>query len=87
MLGRTDFSSEAEYYRHHNKVMKLAIERGCTPREAEQWMRECERREEHRARCKRRGFESKLPPMPKAPKTETANNPIKDWATPHMMRD
>lgn len=57
------FASKAEYFRHHRKVMKLALELGVTPIEAEARMKAVEERERHRARMARRGLQSALPPL------------------------
>lgn len=57
------FASKAEYYRHHRKVMELALELGVTPIEAEARMKAVEAREAHRAKMARRGLKSDLPPL------------------------
>lgn len=57
------FASKAEYYRHHRKVMELALELGVTPIEAEARMKAVEVRERHRAKMARRGLRSDLPPL------------------------
>jgi hypothetical protein len=57
------FASKAEYYRHHRKVMELALELGVTPIEAEARMKVVQVREEHRAKMARRGLRSALPPL------------------------
>lgn len=57
------FASKAEYYRHHRKVMLLAMELGVTPIEAEARMKAVEARERHRAKMARRGLQSDLPPL------------------------
>lgn len=43
-MRRSDFNSDAEYYRAHRKVFLLAQELGCTPVEAEAEMK---RQESH----------------------------------------
>lgn len=57
------FASKAEYYRHHRKVMELAMELGVTPIEAEARMKAVQVREEHRAKMARAGLRSALPPL------------------------
>lgn len=57
------FASKAEYYRHHRKVMELALELGVTPIEAEARMKAVEAREKHRAKMARAGLRSALPPL------------------------
>ena len=57
------FASKAEYYRHHRKVMELALELGVTPIEAEARMKAVEAREQHRAKMARKGLRSALPPL------------------------
>jgi hypothetical protein len=71
------FASKAEYYRHHRKVMLLAMELGVTPIEAEARMKAVQVREEHRAKMARgRLRRSALPPLsltdeqPRAPQFE-----------------
>lgn len=80
------FASKAEYYRHHRKVMELALELGVTPIEAEARMKAVEAREKHRAKMARRGIRSPLPPLkltpdqPKAPRFD-------DFDARWMMRN
>ena len=57
------FASKAEYYRHHRKVMEVAMELGVTPIEAEARIKVVQAREEHRAKMARRGLRSALPPL------------------------
>lgn len=76
------FASLAERYRHNRKCFELGLEMGCTPKEAEQWLNETERREKHRARMAARGITSKLPPVPKPKRRD-----FERWDTQHMMRD
>lgn len=57
------FASKAEYYRHHRKMMELALELGVTPIEAEARMKAVEAREAHRAKMARAGLRSALPPL------------------------
>ncbi|MFA6219623.1 MAG: hypothetical protein WC692_07560 [Erythrobacter sp.] len=57
------FASKAEYYRHHRKVIELALALGVTPIEAEARMKAVEARERHRAKMARRGLRSELPPL------------------------
>lgn len=76
--------SKAGYYRHHRKCMELAQEMGCTPADAELWLKQTEERERHRARCAAKGFRSQLPPIPK-PSAEGRS--FERWDAPHMMRN
>jgi hypothetical protein len=79
-------ASKAEYYRHHRKVMELAMELGVTPIEAEARMKAVEVRERHRAKMARRGLRSALPPLslrPEAPQPVTFDQFDARW----MMRD
>lgn len=57
------FASKAEYFRHHRKVMELALELGVTPIEAEARMKAVQVREQHRAKMARAGLRSALPPL------------------------
>jgi hypothetical protein len=80
------FASKAEYYRHHRKVMELALELGVTPIEAEAKMKVVEAREKHRAKMARRGLRSALPPLslvPEQPQPVTFDQFDAHW----MMRD
>jgi hypothetical protein len=79
------FASHAEYCRHHRKVMELALELGCTPKDAERRMKEVEERERHRARMARRGLESALPPLSLKPEEQPAR--FDEFGAPWMMRD
>ena len=81
-MAKRKFNSEAEYYRHHRMCFELSLELGCTPREADNWLKETERRERHRARMEKRGITSKLPPVPKPSRRK-----FERWEAPHMMRD
>ncbi len=47
------YASEAERLRAHRRAFELALELGCTPREAEQEIARIEARERHRARADR----------------------------------
>jgi hypothetical protein len=80
------FASKADYYRHHRKVMELAMELRVTPIEAEARMKAVEAREAHRAKMARRGLRSALPPLsltgdqPRSPR-------FADFEARWMMRD
>lgn len=67
----------AEYYRHHKRCLDLAIELGCTPREAE-----CEIR---RAEAKARWATTEADLRTKARIAEADQQPVNDerW----MMRN
>jgi hypothetical protein len=79
------FASKAEYYRHHRKVMELAIELGVTPIEAEARMKAVAAREEHRAKMARRGRESALPPL--SLRGEGQQSGFEQFDARWMMRD
>jgi hypothetical protein len=80
------FASKAEYYRHHRKVMELALELGVTPIEAEARMTAVEARERHRAKITRRGrMQSALPPL--SLRSDDQQNDFRRWDAPHMLRD
>lgn len=62
------FASQAEYYRHHGRCMKLAIERGCTPKEVECEIERQEARErwavtEQKLRAKQAICETRAPDL------------------------
>lgn len=78
------FASKAEYYRHHRKVMELALEMGVTPIEAEARMKAVEARERHRAKMARRGLRSELPPLSFVPEQP---NDFRRWDASWMARD
>lgn len=78
------FASKAEYYRHHRKVMELALEMGVTPIEAEARMKAVEAREKHRAKMARRGLRSELPPLSLVPEQP---NDFRRWDASWMARD
>lgn len=80
------FASKAEYYRHHRKVMELALELGVTPIEAEARMKAVEERERHRARMARRGLRSALPPLSLRPEEQPAPT-FDDFDARWMMRN
>jgi len=80
------FASRAEYFRHHRKVMELALELGVTPIEAEARMKAVEAREKHRARMARRGLQSALPPLSLRPETSPAPT-FDDFDARWMMRN
>lgn len=80
------FSSKAEYFRHHRKVMELALELGVTPIEAEARMKAVEAREAHRAKMARRGLRSALPPLSLLPETQPAPT-FDDFDARWMMRN
>ncbi len=80
------FASKAEYFRHHRKVMELAMELGVTPVEAEARMKAVAARERHRAKMARRGLPSALPPLslrPEAPQPVSFDQ----FDAPWMMRN
>ncbi len=78
------FASKAEYYRHHRKVMELALELGVTPIEAEARMKVVEAREKHRAKMARAGLRSDLPPLSLKPEQP---NDFRRWDASWMARD
>ena len=80
------FASKADYYRHHRKVMELALELGVTPLEAERRMKEVEERERHRARMARKGLRSDLPPLSLRPDDQQPND-FRRWDASWMARD
>ncbi len=80
------FASHAEYYRHHRKVMELALELGITPIEAEARMKAVAERERHRARTARRGLRSALPPLSLRPEEQPAPT-FDDFDARWMMRN
>ncbi len=80
------FASKAEYYRHHRKVMELALELGVTPIEAEARMKAVEARERHRAKMARRGLRSALPPLSLTADQPTAPR-FDDFEARWMMRN
>lgn len=79
-MGRK-FTSRAEELRHHRKCFELALELGCTPREAEQRMALTEIRERQRAReqARQRRFGKR--------NIETGPERFEDFDVPWMMRD
>lgn len=77
------FATRAEELRHHRKCFELALELGCTPREADTVMRQVEEREKHRALCRRHGHESALPPL----QLPTSRDEFQRWGAVWMMRD
>lgn len=80
------FASKAEYYRHHRKVMLLAMELRVTPIEAEARMKAVEVREKHRAKMARRGIRSPLPPLSLTGEP-TRQGHFEQFDAPWMMRD
>jgi hypothetical protein len=81
------FTSKAEYYRHHRKVMELALELRVTPKEAEARMKAVEVREQHRAKVARRGrMVSALPPLSLRPDDQQSND-FRRWEASWMARD
>lgn len=80
------FASKAEYYRHHRKVMELALELGVTPIEAEARMKAVEAREKHRAKMARSGLRSALPPLSLTREQSPAPR-FDDFEAGWMMRD
>ena len=80
------FASHAEYCRHHRKVMELALELRCTPKDAERRKKEVEERERHRARMARKGLQSALPPLSLKPDQQPAPR-FDDFDAQWMMRD
>lgn len=80
------FASKAEYYRHHRKVMQVAMELGVTPIEAEARMKAVEAREKHRAKMARAGIRSALPPIPLIP-DQPATPRFDDFDAPWMQRN
>lgn len=79
------FASKAEYYRHHRKVMELALELRVTPIEAEKRMKAVEEREAHRAMMARRGLQSDLPPL--RLDGENQQGHFEQFDAPWMLRD
>lgn len=79
------FASKAEYYRHHRKVMELALELGCTPRDAEKRMKAVEERERHRAKLARKGLQSELPPLILRPDDQPVH--FEQFDAPWMLRN
>ena len=80
------FASKAEYFRHHRKVMELAMELGVTPIEAEARMKAVAARERHRAKMARRGrMQSALPPLSLRP--EQPQPGFEDFDARWMMRN
>lgn len=81
------FATKAEYYRHHRKVMELALELRVTPKEAEARMMAVQAREEHRAKIARRGrMVSALPPLSLT--GEPVQQPrFEDFDAPWMQRN
>lgn len=73
---------DAAYYRRHNEEMKLAMELGCTPKEASAIMDQVEAREKHRATLRRHGLTSELPPL----RLPTNRAEFERWDAPWMMR-
>lgn len=80
------FASKAEYFRHHRKVMEVAMELRVTPIEAEARMKVVEARERHRAKKARSGIRSALPPLSLHPEQPTAPR-FDDFDAKWMMRD
>lgn len=80
------FASKAEYFRHHRKVMELALELGVTPKEAEAKMIAVQQREEHRAKMARVGVRSPLPPLSLRPEQPAAPT-FEDFEASWMMRN
>ena len=77
------YASLAEQYRAHREAFLLAQELGCTPREAEQTLRD-------RARARRRACGTRVPEQPFDSDFEpmdTATGDFRAWDCRHMMRD
>lgn len=77
------YASLAEQYRAHREAFALAQELGCTPREAEQLLRD-------RARARRRACGTRAPEAPADTDFEPMDrNPAdyRDWSASWMMRD
>lgn len=73
-------TSQAEKWRAHRKAFELALELGCTPREAEAEMRRIEARERDRAASDR--LAQKM-----AGASEPQTLPAERRDEPWMMRD
>lgn len=82
-MRRADFDSEADYYRAHRAAFTLALELGCTPKEAEAVMRRRGSLEARQAwkegRSDRLGASMEMPPcsleLPGAPEPEERREP------------
>lgn len=82
-MRRADFASAAEYYRAHRQVFLLAQELGCTPIEAERWMKDQASQMRHVAAQARRDAMRDAPLAPGAP--APAGAPA--WGSPWMMQE
>lgn len=65
-------ASLAEQYREHREAFLLALELGCTPREAKTILRD-------RARARRRACGTRAPEAAAESETEPMDRPITDW--------
>lgn len=77
-MRRADFPSDAAYYRAHRAAFTLALELGCTPKDAEDEMRRRHARERDRAAQQRLDFKINTAPLPR---------PADNWGAPWMLRD
>lgn len=73
-------ASLAEHYRAHREAFLLALELGCTPREAEAELRK-RRAAERDAECTRR-LAAKMAGEPPVARCDAS-----EWSQPWMMRD
>ncbi len=77
-MDRRDFSTEADYLRHHRRCFELGLELGVTPREAEKKLAQMQARERDRAASDR--LQTKI---------NTPLQPVPDfqqWNAPWMAR-
>lgn len=82
-MRRSDFASDAEYYRAHRQVFLLAQELGCTPAEAERRMKEEQTRMRHLAARNRLQQRINAPLTPGMPELRTGP----EWGAPWMMQE
>ena len=71
------FSSEAERLRHHRRCFEHALERGITPKAAEQELKLIAAREKDRAAMERLTRKKAIP----------MTAPFESWEAPWMVRD
>ncbi|MBN9504958.1 MAG: hypothetical protein J0I69_02935 [Altererythrobacter sp.] len=82
-MRRADFTSDAEYYRAHRKVFLLAQELGCTPIDAERWMKDQATRMRQLAAQARLDAKQNPPSAPAVPTPGGAPA----WDAPWMMQE
>lgn len=76
-MKRSDFKTDADYYRHHRECFELALVRGCTPREAEAIL----------SRRRVAAMKRELKAIMEPPLVPGYVPQFEDFDCPHMMRN